>query len=157
MYSFIVLFLGSSEGRRDQKLKQKFIDSRCRESTFREIQGNLGNPVGMFDKQPRSKKSVFLKRKLNSNRLQTGIHGQHYSRAQRIQNQSPFFAFQVLEYHPKNQSWVTIGNLVEIRGEGHAVLSIGPQDVLDCLAGKKPLEMNQQKLISFVQQNFQFN
>ena len=52
-------------------------------------------------------------------------------------------AFQVLEYQPKNQSWVTIGNLKEIRGEGHAVLSIGPQDVLHCLTGKELLEMNE--------------
>ena len=97
----------------------------------------------MFDKQQRSQKSVFLKRKLNSNHLQTGIHGQHCSRAWGIKNQAPFFAFQVLEYQPKNQSWVTIGNLKEIRGEGHAVLSIGPQDVLHCLTGKELLEMNE--------------
>ena len=63
----------------------------------------------------------------------------------------------MLEYQPKNQSWVTIGNLEEIRGDGHTVLSVGPQDVLHCLAGKKPLEMNQQKLISSVKQNFYFN
>ena len=70
------------------------------------------------------------------------------------------FAFKVLEYtlwlihQPKNQSWVTIGNLEEIRGEGHAVLSIGPQDVLDCLAGKKPLEMNQKNLFSLFSRIF---
>ena len=60
----------------------------------------------------------------------------------------------MLEYQPKNQSWVTIGNLEEIRGEGHAVLSIGPQDVLDCLAGKKPLEMNQKNLFSLFSRIF---
>ena len=49
----------------------------------------------------------------------------------------------MLEYHPKYQSWVTVGNLEENRGEGHAVLSIGPQDVLHCLTGKELLEMNE--------------
>ena len=94
----------------------------------------------MFDKYPRSQKSVFFKAKT-----------QTISRLELTDNTVPghrqfrfsLLSFQVLEYQPKDQSWVTIGNLEEIRGEGHAVLSIGPQDVLHCLAGKKPLEMNQ--------------
>ena len=36
-----------------------------------------------------------------------------------------------------NQSWATIGDLEEIRGDGHAVLSFGPLELL-CLADEKP-------------------